>query len=118
MPLYDGEDVGAAWQRHSQEWQRSILPRVQNSCTEALLLYRWRKSCVLVWRGVQTKFAVRCIQGCLHRFLIDYEGNVAFRRALGDGDQIYIFAPQRIEGSAGNSGSSDRKSTRLNSSHT
>src|SRR5258705_10180215 len=106
MPLYEREDVRAAWQRHSQEWQRSILPRVQNSCTEALLLYRWRKSCVLVWRGVQAELAVRCVQRRFHGLLVNHKGNVAFRRALGDGDQIYIFAPQRIKRSAGNSGSS------------
>src|SRR6266481_5255895 len=104
MPLYEREDVRAAWQRHSQEWQRSILPRVQNSCTKALLLYRWRKSCVLVWRGVQAELTVCCVQGSLHRFLVDYEGNVAFRRALGDGDQIHVLAPQRIKCSAGDSG--------------
>jgi len=47
---------------------------------------------------MQAEFAVRCVQGCFHGLLIDYEGNVAFRRALGDGDEVHVFhAPAQLK---------------------
>src|SRR5258708_2262252 len=52
---------------------------------------------------MQAELAVRSVQSGLYGLLVDYEGNVALRRSLGNGDEIHVFAPQRIEGSAGDS---------------
>lgn len=44
-------------------------------------------------------------QGSFYGLLFDHEGYVAFGRALGDGDKIYVFTAEGVEGAAGNAGS-------------
>ena len=50
---------------------------------------------------IKRKFLVHGQQRSLHILAGHHERNVGFRRALGDGDYIYIFAAQHAEGAPG-----------------
>src|SRR5215469_12701170 len=61
----------------------------------------------------QAKFTMGGEQGLLHGLIRHYEGDVALRGALGDGDDVNPFPAQSMEGPASHS----RRATHVFSDH-